>query len=409
MFLHLLLSGTWSATRYMTITDPGFYGRPVTAGGSGCTRCPEGATASPGSLVASSCYCAFGYLTAPKNSSLTSNSSLTCLLSFSSADTLSRFVDLGNPGESCDQVCAATGRRCQAKPLQGVRAQSDVRQTLTAVDVSLASAFSPSASSTDLFTGLHAHYTASSWDATAGMWQDVSGNARHGVKTDSSWFNGNSDRSTKVTVAFTDPATARYVRIRPRTWTTHICMRAGLLIGKATEVVPYERLEYSSTFGNEVKGTGLHGQGMLDSPEAWCAASNDLNQWIKMDAGQVKVINGVVTQGHQPYDNWVTSHFIEISSDGNTWFSATLPKIFPVTSSSGNSTTGRIPAVTGASYSQVEFPSHTIPSVFTICSISRYSHACSPDSRNTFLTFFIKFFQHFIRMSCGLWLFSNCC
>jgi hypothetical protein len=148
---------------------------------------------------------------------------------------------------------------------------------------------------------------------------------------------------------------------------------------------------------------------MLDSTEAWCAASNDLNQWVQMDAGQVKVINGVVTQGRQrdswgPY--WVTSYYIEASSDGNTWFSATLnPK--PVTSSSGNSTNGRITAVAGASYSQVEFPSDTIPSVFTICSISRYSHTCSPDSQNTFLTFFInKFFHLFIRMSSGVWLFS---
>jgi hypothetical protein len=251
-----------------------------------------------------------------------------------------------------------------------------------------------------LFTGLHAHYKASSWDGKAGMWQDVSGNARHGVKTD--WLNGNSDRNTKVIVAFTDPPTARYVRIRPRTWTNHITMRAGLLIGQATEVVSYDRLEYSSTYGNHPKGSGDCGRGMLDSAEGWCAGYLDLNQWIQMDAGQVKVINGVVTQGSQRNNQWVTSYFIEASSDGNTWFSTTLPKILPVTSSSGNSTTGRIPAVAGASYSLVEFPSDTIPSVFTICSISRYSRACSPDSRNTFLTFFInKFFQHFIR-------FSNC-
>ena len=156
------------------------------------------------------------------------------------------------------------------------------------------------------------------------MWHDVSGNARHSVKThwsDGNWFNGNSDRNTKVIVAFTDPVTARYVRIRPRTWNAHtICMRAGLLIGQATEVVPYERLVYSSTAGNDVKGTGSHGQGMLDSPTGWCAASNDLNQWVQMDAGQVKVINGVVTQGRQRYDQWVTSYIIETSSDGNTWF-----------------------------------------------------------------------------------------
>jgi hypothetical protein len=256
-----------------------------------------------------------------------------------------------------------------------------------------------------LFTGLHAHYTASSWDATAGMWQDVSGNARHGVKVDG--FNGNSDPDTKVIVVFTDPVTARYVRIRPRTWNEWISMRAGLLIGQATEVVPYERLEYSSIWGNSPH----HRQGMLDSPQGWSPGSHDLNQWIQMDAGQVKVINGVVTQGRQDMGYWITSYFIETSIDGFTWFtvSKTLTKILTVTSSSGNSTNGRITAVAGASYSQVEFPKETIPSVFTICSISRYSHACSPDSRNTFLTFFIdKFSHHFIRMSSGAWLFSNC-
>jgi hypothetical protein len=99
-------------------------------------------------------------------------------------------------------------------------------------------------------------------------------------------------------------------------------MRAGLLIGQATEVVPYERLVYSSTWENSPKGTG-YGQGLLDSPDAWCAwcaGSNDLNQWILMDAGLVKVINGVVTQGRPINDQRVTSYFIETSSDGNTWF-----------------------------------------------------------------------------------------
>lgn len=108
-------------------------------------HCPQGATSSTGSLVASSCFCAFGYTAvAPQ----TSNSSLTCLLSFSATDSLSRFVDLGNPGESCDQVCAATGRKCQPELLDGLRDQSDVRQALTAVDVSVESAFSPSTSLT---------------------------------------------------------------------------------------------------------------------------------------------------------------------------------------------------------------------------------------------------------------------
>jgi hypothetical protein len=57
----------------------------------------------------------------------------------------------------------------------------------------------------------------------------------HGVHA----LKGNTDRDTKVIVAFNNPPTARYVRIFPRTWTNHISMRAGLLIGQATEIVPY--------------------------------------------------------------------------------------------------------------------------------------------------------------------------
>jgi hypothetical protein len=136
----------------------------------------------------------------------------------------------------------------------------------------------------------------------------------HGVHA----LKGNTDRDTKVIVAFTNPPTARYVRIFPRSWRNHISMRAGLLIGQATEVVPYDRLQYSSTWLNDQKGEG-YGQGMLDSPLAWSSGTVDLNQWIQMDAGQSKVINGVVTQGRRDDTQWVTSYFIQVSIDGVTW------------------------------------------------------------------------------------------
>jgi hypothetical protein len=162
----------------------------------------------------------------------------------------------------------------------------------------------------------------SSGGKIGGIYGTLSHSGRVCVSRD--WFNGNSDRSTKVIITFTEAPTARYVRIRPRTWNGWISMRVGLLIGQATEEVPYERLEYS-TWEPGLKEQGI---GMLDSPQAWWAISNDLNQWIQMDAGQVKVINGVVTQGRPDYVwggrhpgwQWVTSYFIETSSDGNTWF-----------------------------------------------------------------------------------------
>jgi hypothetical protein len=132
----------------------------------------------------------------------------------------------------------------------------------------------------------------------------------HGVSA----LKGNTDMDTKVIVAFTNPPTARYVRIFPRTWNAHQSMRAGLLIGQATEVVQYK---YSSTWLNGEDPDCL--LGMLDSSSAWCSGTNDLNQWIEMDAGQSKVINGVVTQGRQNKNQWVTSYFIQVSIDGVTW------------------------------------------------------------------------------------------
>jgi hypothetical protein len=133
---------------------------------------------------------------------------------------------------------------------------------------------------------------------------------------------GNTDQDTKVRLVFSEPVTARYVRILPQTWSNHISMRAGLLLGQDIEVVPYARLQYSSTWDNNAKGTG-HGQGMLDSPQAWSAGANDLNQWIQMDAGQVKTINGVVTQGRNGAGNhgmqFVRSCSIQTSIDGSTW------------------------------------------------------------------------------------------
>ena len=374
----------------MTTSDPGFFGRPVTAGGLGCTRCPQGASSSPGSLVASSCFCAFGYTAV---SPQTSNSSLTCLLSFSTTDSLSRFVDLGNPGESCDQVCAATGRKCQPELLDGLRDQSDVRQALTAVDVSLESAFSPSASLTDLFTGLHAHYKTSSWDTTAGTWQDVSGNARHGVTK----YEAQSKECT-VGIYNWDGAYSPVCEVifssLPSGWTPVVTI--SIL---APNFNPPDKYVSKVIVGDKTVATGLLKYKRSGVAMSW-DESCDQQSWAKIlddetapvvvnKSGELVVRIETSPGTYSPFGckkeyNLYFHLYARVSihfTDADAKRFTEPVKILPGTNSSGNSTTSRFAAVAGADYSRVEFPNETIPSVFTICSTSRYSHVCATGSR----------------------------
>ena len=49
----------------------------------------------------------------------------------------------------------------------------------------------------------------------------------------------------------------------------------------------------------------------------WCAAANDVNQWLQIDFGEKFVkLQRVETQGRQAADQWVTRYRLEFSYDG---------------------------------------------------------------------------------------------
>ena len=41
--------------------------------------------------------------------------------------------------------------------------------------------------------------------------------------------------------------------------------------------------------------------------------------WMQLDAGHVKSIAGVVTQGRRHHHQWVTSYKVKASADGKAW------------------------------------------------------------------------------------------
>jgi hypothetical protein len=81
----------------------------------------------------------------------------------------------------------------------------------------------------------------------------------------------------------------------------------------------YSLISYSSTWDNNAVGY-WHGQGRLNSPQAWSAGANSQGQWFQIDAAEVLSIAGVVTQGRRESAQWVTSFKVKVSKDGRSWF-----------------------------------------------------------------------------------------
>jgi hypothetical protein len=61
---------------------------------------------------------------------------------------------------------------------------------------------------------------------------------------------------------------------------------------------------------------------MLDSPQAWSAAKNEVGEWMQMDLGASERVAGVVVQGRKEGlhgNQYVKSFTIRYSTDGSTW------------------------------------------------------------------------------------------
>ncbi|XP_078659901.1 lymphocyte antigen 75-like isoform X2 [Branchiostoma floridae x Branchiostoma belcheri] len=52
---------------------------------------------------------------------------------------------------------------------------------------------------------------------------------------------------------------------------------------------------------------------------AWCAGTNDPNQWIEVDLLRSISVTGIQTQGRADYDQWVTTFRVQYSDDRTTW------------------------------------------------------------------------------------------
>ena len=57
-----------------------------------------------------------------------------------------------------------------------------------------------------------------------------------------------------------------------------------------------------------------------DGAGAWCAKTNDVNQWIQVDFGdEMKLVSGIMMQGRTDLDQWVKKYKVQYSVDGISW------------------------------------------------------------------------------------------
>jgi hypothetical protein len=126
-------------------------------------------------------------------------------------------------------------------------------------------------------------------------------------------FTGNVDRNSKVTTTFSQPVRARYIRIYPQDWNSHISMRVDMIAGftntdKSASVgdLPYSGHSSSGNWANKAIGQTC-GRGRLDSFQGWCTVKNEIGQWYQLSLTTPINVSGMVMKGRGDADQWITS------------------------------------------------------------------------------------------------------
>jgi hypothetical protein len=153
------------------------------------------------------------------------------------------------------------------------------------------------------------------------------------VVTSENWLSGESHGDTfRVTQSAASGGTVTVVRTDTGNmadgWTMNLqfqCCTASNTAASSshgpTVVIfnpPYANHNYSSVFNSDPIGHS-HGQGRLNSNQAWSAAQNVVGEWWQVDIGPNKQVVGVLTQGRSASYQRVTAYTVSTSLDGNAW------------------------------------------------------------------------------------------
>ncbi|XP_067130718.1 hemocytin-like [Centruroides vittatus] len=167
-------------------------------------------------------------------------------------------------------------------------------------------------------------------------------------------FKGNFDSDTAVTNYFPRMIEARYIKIIPVSWNNWISMRIDILgcltilitrhpvytseiiksysktilpgscvekMGFAEHNLPTSLITVSSSRSplSDVSRIALETQSDAYGTGGWVASENDLDPVIDIDFKGLRNLSGIITQGQQDEDNWVTKYTVQYSVDKIDW------------------------------------------------------------------------------------------
>ncbi|XP_031549039.1 uncharacterized protein LOC116286593 [Actinia tenebrosa] len=146
-------------------------------------------------------------------------------------------------------------------------------------------------------------------------------------------FTANTDQKTIVYTKLNKIRQARYVRFQPITWNTGACMRVEIYgcedciepLGAERGLIPDSALTASSWYDIDHEpwlGRLYETRG----EKAWCAKTNDGNQYLQVDLGYLSRVTGVATQGRNRHSwwglkqpAWVTAYKLSLSNHTVVW------------------------------------------------------------------------------------------
>ncbi|XP_072022195.1 uncharacterized protein [Amphiura filiformis] len=92
-------------------------------------------------------------------------------------------------------------------------------------------------------------------------------------------------------------------------------------LGMEDGTITDSQITASSEFGANYAATNgrLNQDSGADSAGSWSAATANDDQWIQVDLGTPTLVSGIITQGRDGTDQWVTMFTVEYSKDCITW------------------------------------------------------------------------------------------